>query len=190
MKHAVVLLAALGILSACKRPAPEPTTPVDAPTSAPVSDYPLVEPREPGPPGGLPDDRTPLSEAPFTPTSAQGAADVMQVYYAQIGQHEYAKAWALWSQGSPARAASGEAFTASFGAYLQYNAHVGSPGAIEGAAGSLFIEVPIQVYGRLKTGQELHQLGKATLRRSNDVPGATPEQRLWRIDRIELTTVP
>jgi hypothetical protein len=38
----------------------------------------------------------------------------------------------------------------------------------------------------LKSGAELHQSGQAILRRVNDVPGSTPEQRRWRIYRIEL----
>jgi hypothetical protein len=32
----------------------------------------------------------------------------------------------------------------------------------------------------------VHRSGKAVLRRVNDVPGSTPEQRRWRIERIEL----
>jgi membrane-bound inhibitor of C-type lysozyme len=135
-----------------------------------------VSPPEPGTPGGLPDDRTPVSEAPFTPTSAQGAADVVQTYYALIGEGKYAEAARL--------RADGQAFDAS--RYAQYGAQVGAPGAIGGAAGSLYVEVPVVIYGRLKSGAELHQSGKAVLRRVNDVPGSTPEQRRWRIERIDL----
>jgi hypothetical protein len=43
------------------------------------------------------------------------------------------------------------------------------------------------LYGRLKTGDEFHRSGKAVLRRVNDVPGSTAEQRKWRIERFELT---
>jgi membrane-bound inhibitor of C-type lysozyme len=135
-----------------------------------------VSPPEPGTPGGLPDDRTPISEAPFTPTSAQGAADVVQTYYALIGEGKYPEAGRLRTDG--------QAFDAS--RYAQYHAQVGAPGAIEGAAGSLYVEVPVVIYGRLKSGAELHQSGKAVLRRVNDVPGSTPEQRRWRIERIDL----
>ena len=62
----------------------------------------------------------------------------------------------------------------------------GAPGAIEGAAGSLYVTVPVQIYARQKSGEELHQLGKATLRRVNDVPGSTAAQRAWHIYRIDL----
>lgn len=137
---------------------------------------PPVEPPAPGTPGGLPDDRTPISESPFTPESAQGAADVVQTFYALLESGRPAEAAKLLRPG-PAPDVS---------PYASYHAQVGAPGRIEGAAGSLFVEVPVVVYGRLKTGQEVHQSGQAVLRRVNDVPGSTGEQRQWRIERIEL----
>lgn len=143
-------------------------------------------PPSPGAPGGLPDDRRPLAEGPITPTNAQGAAQVVQSYYALLESGRRTEAWRLWSDGAPARAASAEAFARQFDRYADYHAQVGAPGEVEGAAGSLFVEVPVVIYGRLKTGEEVHQSGKATLRRVNDVPGSTAEQRSWRIHQIEL----
>ena len=61
---------------------------------------------------------------------------------------------------------------------------------MEGAAGSLYVDVPVVLYGRYATGGEYHASGKATLRRANDVPGATAEQRAWRIEKIEVQTAP
>jgi membrane-bound inhibitor of C-type lysozyme len=145
-----------------------------------------VEPPAPGTPGGLPDDRTPVSEAPFKPESPQGAADVVQTYYAHLGQKAYTKAWALWSDGGKASGyANAQAFAQSFDRYAQYNAQIGGPGTPEGAAGSSYITVPVVIYGRLRTGPEVHEKGQATLRRVNDVPGSTAEQRKWRITKIE-----
>lgn len=145
-----------------------------------------VEPPAPGTPGGLPDDRPPIAEGPFTPTSAQGAADVVQTYYALIGEKKYREAWKLWSDGGRASNQTEDAFVRGFGAYRSYNAQIGAPGRIEGGAGSLYVEVPVVVYGRRANGAELHQSGTATLRRVNDVDGSTAEQRLWRISRIDL----
>src|SRR3546814_4919783 len=74
------------------------------PTPAPLpTPSPAANPPAPGEPGGLPDDRTPVSEAPFTPESAQGAASVVETYYALLEQGEYRKAWQLWSEGGKAR---------------------------------------------------------------------------------------
>lgn len=137
---------------------------------------PPVEPPAPGTPGGLPDDRTPVSEAPFTPESAQGAADVVQRFYAHLSKGQTAEAAKLMRNATPPDVTR----------YSSYNAQVGAPGRIEGAAGSLFVEVPVVIYGRLSTGQEVRESGRAVLRRVNDVPGSTPEQRRWRIERIDL----
>lgn len=158
--------------------APVPAGPAGAGEASPSALAPL-NPPAPGEPGGLPDDRTPVSEAPFTPESAQGAANVLQTYYALIEQGEYDKAFALREPG--AGAASMEEFAASFGQYAEYHAHIGAPSDISGAAGSLYVEVPVQTYGRLKGGKPFSSAGTVTLRRSNNIPGSTPAQRRWRI---------
>ena len=140
-----------------------------------------LDPPEPGEPGGLPDDRTPISEAPFTETSAQGAANVVQTYQGLLEAGRYGEAWRLWSDGGRASGMSEAEFAASFGRYREYHARIGAPGEIEGAAGSLFVEVPVQVYGRLQDGRPFNMLGPMILRRVNHVPGSTPEQRRWHI---------
>ena len=196
-----LLTLALVLLPACARepeqpPATAPETaagdatsiPADAGSSA--APLPPVSPPAPGTPGGLPDDRTPLSEAPFTPTSAQGAANVVQIYYALLGEHRYDDAWKLWTQNGQGSGMSAEAFGASFAQYESYNANIGAPGPIEGAAGSLFVSVPVVIYGRRTSGEEVHELGEATLRRVNDVPGSTPEQRQWHLFRIDTKPSP
>jgi hypothetical protein len=55
---------------------------------------------------------------------------------------------------------------------------------MEGAAGSIYITVPIVLYGTLD-GKKLHRSGNVILRRVNDVPGSTEAQRRWHIERIE-----
>lgn len=168
--------------------APAPALPAPAAPAAPQTGP--VEPPAPGSPGGLPDDRTPVSEAPFTPESAQGAGQVLQTYFALIGAHRYDEAWALWSDGGRASGLSSEGFAASFAKYQDYNAQIGAPGPIEGAAGSLYVEIPVVIYGRLKSGEPVHMNGPVTLRRVNDVPGSTAVQRSWRIAASGLKPSP
>jgi hypothetical protein len=110
----------------------------------------------------------------------------VQTYYALVGESRYDEAWHLWTQSGEGSGMTTEAFAASFAQYASYNANIGSPGVIEGAAGSLYVTVPVQIYARKKSGEEVHQLGEATLRRVNDVPGSTAEQRAWHIYRIDL----
>lgn len=113
--------------------------------------------------------------------SPQAAAKVVQSYYALIEQGRYREAWALWSDGGRASGMSADAFAASFDGLADYHAAVGAPGAAEGAAGSIYLTVPVRVYGRLASGESFSMAGPVTLRRVNDVPGSTEEQRRWHI---------
>lgn len=179
---APALLVAV-LMAGCGRPeAPTDTRPSSrAEPSGVAAPLPPVNPPAPGTPGGLPDDRTPVSEAPFEETSAQGAAGVVERYYALLEARHYREAWRLWSGGGEASGMSEAAFAASFDKYAEYHANIGAPGAMEGAAGSSYVEVPVVVYGRLKSGEPFHMDGPVTLRRVNDVPGSSAEQRRWHI---------
>ena len=138
-----------------------------------------VHPPSPGQPGALSDDRGPVSEAPFTPESAQGAADVLQTYYALIEEGDYESAWRLRAPGGNGK--NFAEFAAGFDKYAEHHARIGAQSDLSGAAGSLFVEVPVQTYGKLQDGTPFSSAGTVTMRRSNDVPGATAEQRRWRI---------
>lgn len=126
-----------------------------------------VEPPEPGAPGGLPDDRTPLDESAAPPGSVQAAGRVVETYFALVESGRSAEAAKLRRDGQ----------VYDVRPYARLNALIGRPRRLEGAAGSLYVDVPVVLYGRLATGGEYHALGKATLRRSNDAPGATAEAK-------------
>ena len=186
--HRPFALTALVLAVACsggetEMEAADNSQAVEAPAKKPAAPAPSaqapLEPPAPGEAGGLPDDRTPVSEAPFTPDSAQGAANILQTYYALIEQGDYDAAYALRSPSADGPSAA--EFAASFERYAEYHAQIGAPSNIEGAAGSLYVEVPVQIYGRLKDGKPFSSAGTVTLRRSNDVPGSTAEQRRWHI---------
>lgn len=196
MKPAAPLLLP-AILAACNAPpsanqtettpSPTPTGSTSAFTPGPTrSGEPATSraPHErpaPGTLGGLSDDRTPVSEAPFDKTSAQGAAQIVQTYLALIEAGKYRQAWALWSNDGKTSGKTADAFAESFSRYAEYHAEIGAPGRIEGAAGSLYVDVPVVAYGRLTSGAAFNRKGTVTLRRCNDVPGCTAEQREWRI---------
>lgn len=137
-----------------------------------------VQPPAPGTPGGLPDDKTPLAEGgPVDPKSGQAAGTVVETYYALIESGRTAEAAKLRRDG----------VQEDLKPYASLHAQVGAPGQVEGAAGSLYVDVPVVLYGRMNSGGEYHASGKATLRRVNDVPGATAEQLKWRIEKIDVT---
>jgi hypothetical protein len=159
--------------------APAPVLPVN--DAAPASSTGGATPAAPGAAGGLPDDRTPLPEpkGPIDAKSAEAAGQAMQRYGALIEEKRFAAAEKLW--GDPARA---KGYSAMLRANREVHLQVGKPGSSEGAAGSIYINVPIVLYGVDGGGRKFSRSGEATLRRVNDVPGSSAEQRRWHIESI------
>lgn len=147
-----------------------------------------LHPPAPGEPGALDNDTTPVSEAPFTPTSAQGAANVVQTYYALIEAGKYAQAWRL--QDGASEGQSAESFAAGFAKYREVHANIGAPGAIDAGAGQRYVTVPVQLYGRLKDGGRPFNLRGSVILHRTEVDGASPEQRKWRIRSVDLEPRP
>lgn len=187
--------AILGLILAC--PACGPQQPAGgndqvevAANDAAETNLPAPETIRPGEPGGLPDDRTPISEGPIDPKSAQGAGQVLQLFGGLLEQRKFADARKLWSDQGRARGQSEAEFIAAYDRYAEIHSEVGAPGTMEGAAGSAYVEVPFRLYGRLQDGKPFNQVGTVTLRRANDVPGSSEEQRSWRIYRTDLQPRP
>lgn len=174
----LALILATGCSQEAPRPANSSETP-QPPTST-TAETPLSPPG-PGEPGGLPDDRTPVAEGPIDAKSGQGAAQVLQSYFALLETGKTAEADKLWSDsGTP------QDFAARLAEYREVHANIGAPGDLGGAAGSIYVDVPVQLYGRLHDGKEFHARGTMTLRRVNDIPGSTKEQRQWHIYRADF----
>ncbi|QGP79334.1 hypothetical protein [Sphingobium sp. CAP-1] len=145
---------------------------------------PLTPPR-PGTPGGLPADPAPVAEGSIDPDSAQGAAQVVQGYYGLLEEKRFEDAQDLWDQQGAIGAQDDAHFEARFRGFSEIHANVGAPSESEGAAGSTYVTVPVQVYGRIAaTGKPFYTLRQMVLRRVNDVPGSTQEQRRWHIASI------
>ena len=172
MKNAVAL--ALLLVTACSREA----EPANETTMAETR----LDPPAPGEPGGLPGDRTQISEGPIGPKTAQGAGQVLQRYFGLLEAGKRAEADSLWSDsGTPFE------FANQIAQYREIHAKIGAPGPPEGAAGSVYVEIPVQLYGLTTAGKEFNALATMTLRRVNDVPGSTAAQRQWHIYRIEFS---
>ncbi|MEG3123263.1 hypothetical protein U1738_04995 [Sphingomonas sp. GB1N7] len=171
---------------AAASPTPRPST-----LPSPAASLAPLDPPAPGTPGGLPDDRTPISEAPFTPDSAQGAANVVQIYYALLGEKKYREAWALWGHGGQDSGMSADAFAASFDKYSEYHANVGAPGKVDAGMSQRWVTVPVQVYGRLKAGETpVYMLGSVTLHRI--VPGVSDDKadEAWHLKTADIKPRP
>jgi hypothetical protein len=188
MKKAFGLL--LLISGACSRQAEQPhaspANEVPAVQVEPDREEPALNPPAPGQPGGLPDDRTPVSEGRVDPKGPQGAAQVLQRYFALVEQGKYSDAYRLLYGDGKATGEGAADFAKAFSAYSEFHANIGAPGNAEGAAGSIYVDVPVQLYGRTKDGKPFNARGTMTLRRVNDVPGSTTEQRTWHIYKSDF----
>jgi hypothetical protein len=150
-----------------------------------------LDPPAPGTPGGLPVDPEPIAEGAIDPDSAQGAAQVVQGYYGLLEEKRFVDAQDLWDQSGAIGAQDDAHFEARFRGFSEIHANIGAPSQPEGAAGSSYVTVPVQVYGRIAaTGKPFHTLRLVTLRRVNDVPGSTAEQRRWHIESIGPYSAP
>ena len=144
-----------------------------------------LRPPEPGTPGGLPPDAAPIEEGSIDPKGPQGAAQVVQGYYGLLEERRFDDAQDLWNEKGAIGAEDDEAFARRFRNFSEIHAHVGAPSEMEGAAGSLYVTVPVQVYGRLAAnGKPWYMLRQVTLRRVNDVPGASEADGRWHIETI------
>ncbi|MDX3910050.1 MAG: hypothetical protein QHC67_09545 [Sphingobium sp.] len=144
-----------------------------------------LNPPAPGTPGGLPDDRAPLIEGPIDPGTPQGAAQVVQGYYGLLEAKRFDEAQDLWRDGTDHGDEPAKAFAQHFAGFSEIHANIGAPLDSEGAAGSVYVTVPVQVYARVKaTGKPYYALRSVVLRRTNDVPGSTAEQRRWHVYKI------
>src|SRR3954470_8928779 len=131
------------------------------------------------------DDRKsqPLSETKSTTphvAATDSAAQIIVLYYDAIQRRDFAAAFALWSAGGLAGGKSRDAFAAGFAKTARVDARIAGPVTIEGAAGSQYATVPIELDTKLVDGKEQHFAGSYVVRRSM-VDGATDEQRRWRI---------
>ena len=130
----------------------------------------------------LPNDRAPLEEptGPIDPKSAEAAGQVVQHYGALIEQKRWDEAAKLW--GSSEAAAK---FDAALKSNRENHLEIGNLGRPEGAAGSIYLSVPVTLYGKDAQGKAFRIGQTVILRRVNDVPGSTEAQRRWHVERID-----
>jgi hypothetical protein len=124
--------------------------------------------------------------APVDPKGLQAAKQLVETYADLLVKGRFDAAHDLWTGDS----LSDAQFADKWRAYGRFKgAAVDDPGPPEGAAGSIYVDVPLQLFGTTRAGQHFSLSGKLTLRRVNDVPGSTEEQRLWHIHSSELAPV-
>lgn len=121
------------------------------------------------------------------PGSAE-AAGVLRRYYAAIHARDFRRAYELWGDDGAASGQTFEEFAAGFEETARAEIEIGPPGRVEAAAGSRYVEVPVEIRAVTTSGEQERFEGTYTLRRSV-VDGATEQQRRWHIYSATLRRV-
>ena len=104
----------------------------------------------------------------------------MRHFVALLNSGSFDEAYMLLGPNAPPRSQ----FDRRFSSYAHLNVSIGQPGDQEGAAGSIYLSVPLTVSGTAG-GRFVSRSATAILRRVNDVPGSTEAQRHWHVERID-----
>ncbi len=116
------------------------------------------------------------------------AADAVRAYYAAIEARDYPAAYRRWGDEGRSSGQTPGAFARGFANTAHVTVDVGTPGPMEGAAGSRYVEIPVTVRATTRDGRAQKFEGHYVLRRVA-VDGATPAQRRWHLDSAQLRRV-
>ena len=120
-------------------------------------------------------------DSPDLPSYSRNPTEVLDGFAAAIEARDWPAVRAFWGDKGERSGMDQAAFAAKWGKLKSPEVTIG-PGAQEGGAGSLYYTAPITI-----VDGERSLTGELTMRRVNDVDGATTEQLRW---HIETLTVP
>jgi hypothetical protein len=181
MKTQLYLGISLLALASCEpRHQPEqPQRNVNSPVLPAPSAPPAVQNSQAPAPQATPP--TPTAKAPTVdPKSTEAAQQLADSFVKLLNSGRFNDAYMLLGPNAPPRSD----FDRRFSRYSSLKVTTGSAGDQEGAAGSIYVSVPLTVSGVLD-GKRESRSATAILRRVNDVPGSTEAQRHWHIERID-----
>ena len=166
-------MCALIALAGCQQNSSvaERATPVNAVVAVGSPTAPTANPAPVAP------DHTPIAEptGKIDPKGPEGAGQVVQRYASLIEEGKIAEAQAAWGRGIEQGVLAPARLAALHGVHFE----VGKPYDQQGAAGSSYIMVPLTLTATDKAGKPVRYAGPITLRRVNDVDGASAAQLRW-----------
>jgi hypothetical protein len=130
----------------------------------------------------------PMPECAVDPRSKEAAAAVVERYYSALNARDYGTAWQQWGDNGPPNQTL-EKFQAGFTHTRSTQVAIGNLEPGDAGAGSIYQPVPVTVDATLDDGTHQRFRGTYTVRRVNDVDGASASQRRWHIDSAQLTPV-
>jgi len=110
-------------------------------------------------PAAAPEARVPTADEL---ADAQAAAAILRLYYERIGRRDYAGALELREHGPGLTA---ERLAEGFADYADYRATVHVPTIPIESDGFVWLEIPVQAYGRMRDGRPFGSVGQVTMRR-------------------------
>jgi hypothetical protein len=123
----------------------------------------------------------PAPTGPGKPSYARNPADVLDAFAGTIEARDWKALRAFWGDKGERSGMSEDAFAAKWSTLLAPEVSVGT-GTQEGAAGSLYYTAPVTIVDGKRTLR-----GEVTIRRVNDVDGASTEQLRWHVESTTLT---
>lgn len=123
-------------------------------------------------------------------SEAGQAQAALERYYSAINAHDFVTAFRLWGREGEASGKTLEVFRAGFAQTARSELSLTAPAQIEGAAGSLYATLGVEVRAKLRDGAQQHFVGSYVLRRVNDVDGSDPETLHWHIESASLRVAP
>ena len=132
------------------------------------------------------------ADAGLTGASGSSADDpkgAIATYYRALDRGDYRVAYDQWEGDGEASGKSFASFRDGFANTRSTSVDIGTPRDGEGAAGSVYITVPVDVRATLRSGAQQHFAGSYVLRRINNVPGSSAEDRRWHLHSASLKPV-
>ena len=153
----------------------------------PETEVPAPEPATMAEPGAVaPEQTNPAPEAPVADVTPES---VLQTWANALETGDWSTARAQWGENGSQSGLSEAEFAATYHQYKTIHIDI-ADAETEGAAGSLYYQPEVTMTGEMVDGQPFRMVGPVTVKRVNDVPGATEEQLRWHIASSDLKPRP
>lgn len=112
----------------------------------------------------------------------------LQRWAEALEARDWEAAYDTWGDDGAASGMDAATYADTYEDYRSIHITIGE-GHVEGAAGSLYYEADVAMSGVTQDGHDYRFAGPVTLRRVNDVPGASEEQLQWHIIANSLAPI-
>jgi hypothetical protein len=175
-------------LSACTLAAAQATIPAVEPTMPPGAGNLLTPASATSPPStettAVSQSITEAAEEAYE--NLNSPVELLASYYNGINRQEYQRAYGYWE--TPPN--SYDEFVAGFADTTSVQVIVQPPTRVEGAAGSLYVEIPVILIALHKDSSRHTFAGCFVTRKSNLQPPDIPEEDVWHLYQAEVEAVP